>query len=80
MDDGGVFTSDAGQFAGQYVFKAKKGLSRQVVEEISKIKNEPAWMRDVEQLLHDAADDLRRRERGLFAGTLTPQEVGEHLP
>ncbi|HLZ10150.1 MAG TPA: Fe-S cluster assembly protein SufB [Chloroflexota bacterium] len=28
----------------QYVFKAKKGLSRQVVEEISKIKNEPAWM------------------------------------
>jgi Fe-S cluster assembly protein SufB len=28
----------------QYVFKAKKGLSRDIVKEISKIKNEPAWM------------------------------------
>src|SRR5580765_7266322 len=28
----------------QYVFKAKKGLSREVVKEISKIKDEPAWM------------------------------------
>ena len=28
----------------QYVFKAKKGLSRDVVKEISGIKNEPAWM------------------------------------
>jgi Fe-S cluster assembly protein SufB len=30
----------------QYVFKAKKGLSREVVAEISEIKNEPGWMRD----------------------------------
>src|SRR6266542_2447375 len=29
-----------------YAFKAKKGLSRQVVEEISEFKNEPAWMRE----------------------------------
>jgi Fe-S cluster assembly protein SufB len=28
----------------QYVFKAKKGLSKEVVKEISKIKDEPAWM------------------------------------
>src|SRR5262245_21020513 len=28
-----------------YVFKAKKGLNRQVVEEISAYKNEPDWMR-----------------------------------
>src|ERR671931_1371024 len=27
------------------VFKAKRGLSREVVEEISAMKNEPAWMR-----------------------------------
>src|ERR687887_670463 len=27
------------------VFKAKRGLSREVVEEISDMKNEPAWMR-----------------------------------
>jgi Fe-S cluster assembly protein SufB len=29
-----------------YVFKARKGLDRQIVEEISAMKNEPAWMRD----------------------------------
>ena len=29
-----------------YVFKSKKGLSRQVVEEISAMKGEPEWMRD----------------------------------
>jgi len=29
----------------QYVYKAPKGLSRQVVEEISWIKQEPEWMR-----------------------------------
>ncbi|MBI5302925.1 MAG: Fe-S cluster assembly protein SufB [Chloroflexi bacterium] len=30
----------------KYVFKAKKGLSREVVEEISWMKSEPEWMRD----------------------------------
>jgi Fe-S cluster assembly scaffold protein SufB len=29
-----------------YVFKARKGLSREVVEEISWMKGEPEWMRD----------------------------------
>lgn len=29
-----------------YVFKSKKGLSKDTVEEISWYKNEPAWMRD----------------------------------
>jgi Fe-S cluster assembly protein SufB len=29
----------------QYVFKARKGLDRQVVEEISYLKGEPEWMR-----------------------------------
>ncbi|MBI3026949.1 Fe-S cluster assembly protein SufB [Candidatus Woesearchaeota archaeon] len=28
----------------EYVFKAKRGLSKEIVEEISKIKNEPEWM------------------------------------
>jgi hypothetical protein len=28
-----------------YVFKSKKGLTRQVVEEISSMKGEPDWMR-----------------------------------
>jgi len=30
----------------KYVFKGKKGLSREVVEEISWMKNEPDWMRE----------------------------------
>jgi Fe-S cluster assembly protein SufB len=29
-----------------YVFKSKKGLSREIVEEISAMKGEPQWMRD----------------------------------
>ena len=29
-----------------YVFKAKKGLSKNVVEQISSMKNEPEWMRE----------------------------------
>jgi Fe-S cluster assembly protein SufB len=30
----------------QYVFKARKGLDREIVEQISWIKNEPEWMRE----------------------------------
>ena len=29
-----------------YVFKSRKGVDREIVEEISSMKNEPAWMRD----------------------------------
>jgi Fe-S cluster assembly protein SufB len=30
----------------KYVFKARKGLDREIVSQISEMKNEPAWMRD----------------------------------
>ncbi|HVB97170.1 MAG TPA: Fe-S cluster assembly protein SufB [Chloroflexota bacterium] len=30
----------------QYVFKSRKGLTREIVAEISAIKNEPTWMRE----------------------------------
>ena len=30
----------------KYVFKARKGLDRRIVAEISEMKGEPAWMRD----------------------------------
>ncbi len=30
-----------------YTFKAKKGLTREVVEQISEMKSEPAWMREL---------------------------------
>ena len=29
-----------------YAFKAEKGLSREVVEQISRMKDEPQWMLD----------------------------------
>lgn len=29
-----------------YVYKSRKGLSREVVEEISRLKGEPDWMRE----------------------------------
>lgn len=35
------------------VFKPKKGLSREVVEEISSMKNEPEWMRDFRLKAYD---------------------------
>ena len=28
------------------IFKARRGLSKEIVEQISEMKNEPAWMRD----------------------------------
>ena len=31
----------------EYVFKPKRGLSPEVVEEISFLKDEPKWMRDL---------------------------------
>ncbi len=30
----------------QYTFKSKRGLTREVVEQISEYKNEPLWMRE----------------------------------
>ncbi len=37
-----------------YAFEPKKGLSREVVEEISYLKDEPEWMRDVRLRAYDA--------------------------
>ena len=45
----------------EHVFKAQKGLSSRVVEEISSIKGEPAWMRD-----------FRLRSLGIFGKKLLP--------
>ncbi|HTD33668.1 MAG TPA: hypothetical protein VK665_08420, partial [Candidatus Elarobacter sp.] len=30
----------------KYAFKSDKGLNREIVERISEMKNEPAWMRE----------------------------------
>jgi Fe-S cluster assembly protein SufB len=41
-------TSSATGFhdAENYLYKAPKGLSREIVEKISEFKSEPQWMRD----------------------------------
>ena len=41
-----------------YVFKARKGLSHEIVEEISQMKGEPQWMRDFR---HKSLDLFLRR-------------------
>ena len=45
-----TFSKDYSKYAfsdkEDYIFKSKKGLTKEVVEEISKMKNEPKWMLD----------------------------------
>src|SRR5512136_2885823 len=42
----------------KYVFKARKGLDHDIVEQISRMKNEPDWMR---KFRHDALDIFRSK-------------------
>ena len=49
-----------------YSFKAKKGLNRQVVEDISAMKDEPKWMRE-----------LRLKALDVFWGKPTPTWGGD---
>lgn len=49
-----------------YVFKSRKGLSREVVEDISRHKGEPAWMRD-----------FRLKAYGVFIGKKMPVWGGD---
>jgi Fe-S cluster assembly protein SufB len=49
----------------KYVFKARKGLSKEIVTEISEMKNEPAWMRD-----------FRLRSLAIFESKPTPRWGG----
>ncbi len=49
--DRDIFTVDTSKYdfkdPERYVYKARKGLSREIVEEISYIKGEPDWMREL---------------------------------
>ena len=64
----------------QYVFKARKGLDRQVVAEISEMKGEPAWMREFRlkslEIFESQADAaLGRRHRHQVRGHLLLPEA-----
>jgi Fe-S cluster assembly protein SufB len=50
-----------------YVYKSKRGLNRQVVEEISSMKGEPDWMRDFRL---KALDHYERRPMPNWGGNL----------
>ncbi len=50
-----------------YVFKSKRGLTRQVVEEISAMKGEPEWMRDFRL---KALDHYEKRPMPNWGGAL----------
>ena len=57
-----------------YVFKAKRGLSRDVVAEISAMKNEPAWMRDFRL---KALDYFLARPMPTWGGDLSGIDFGD---
>ncbi len=51
-----------------YVYKSKRGLNRKVVEDISSMKDEPAWMRDFRL---KALDHYERRPMPNWGGNLS---------
>src|SRR5215469_8089160 len=51
-----------------YVFKARKGLSHEIVEEISQMKGEPQWMRDFR---HKSLDTFFKKPMPTWGGDLS---------
>src|SRR5258708_2123735 len=51
-----------------YVFKARRGLSHEIVEEISEMKGEPQWMRDFR---HKSLDIFLKRPIPTWGGDLS---------
>jgi len=51
-----------------YVFKARRGLSHEIVEEISEMKGEPQWMRDFR---HKSLDIFLKRPMPTWGGDLS---------
>src|SRR5690348_13947681 len=51
-----------------YVFKSRKGLSHEIVEEISELKGEPQWMRDFR---HKSLDLFYKRPMPTWGGDLS---------
>ncbi|HUY79071.1 MAG TPA: SufD family Fe-S cluster assembly protein, partial [Ktedonobacterales bacterium] len=51
-----------------YVFKSRKGLSHEIIEEISQMKGEPTWMRDFR---HKSYDLFLKRPMPTWGGDLS---------
>ena len=59
-----------------YVFKSRKGLSHEIVEEISELKGEPQWMRDFR---HKSLDLFLKRPMPTWGGDLEHHRLRRHL-
>ena len=59
-----------------YVFKARKGLSHEIVNEISEMKSEPQWMRDFRL---KASTPSSRSPMPTWGGDLSAHRLRRHL-
>ncbi len=57
-----------------YVFKSRKGLSHEIVEEISQLKGEPQWMRDFR---HKSLDLFLKRPMPTWGGDLSTIDLDD---
>ena len=57
-----------------YVFKSRKGLSHEIVEEISQLKGEPQWMRDFR---HKSLDLFLKRPMPIWGGDLSTIDLDD---
>ncbi|HEY7976098.1 MAG TPA: Fe-S cluster assembly protein SufB, partial [Ktedonobacterales bacterium] len=60
--------------AENYVFKARKGLSHEIVEEISQMKGEPQWMLDFR---HKSLDAFYKRPMPTWGADLSAIDFDE---
>lgn len=59
----------------KYSYKAKKGLNREVVEMISKMKKEPKWMRDFRLNAYDIFESKSIPDWGADLSTINFQDI-----
>ena len=62
-----------------YEFKIQKGLSREIVEEISKKKNEPEWMLDIRLKALEAYNKLELPTWGPDLSELKMNEIATYV-
>ncbi len=63
----------------EYEFKIKKGLSKDIVEEISAKKNEPSWMRDFRLKALDVYNSLKLPTWGPDLSCLNMDEIATYV-
>ena len=62
-----------------YDYKIKKGLTREIVEEISKQKNDPDWMRDIRLKALDVYNSLEMPTWGPDLSELNMNEIATYV-